>query len=301
MPRILNFGSLNIDYVYSVPHFVRPGETLSSHALALFCGGKGLNQSIALCRAGMEVFHAGKIGVDGDFLLDELNRHGVNTVHVARTDGRTGHAIIQVDESGQNCILLYGGANQALTEQDVDAALAPFGPGDWALVQNEINLLPYILKRAKAKGLKIAMNPSPISPALLESGLDLVDLFILNEIEAEAITGDSDVEAMCEKMRALFPRAEVVLTLGKEGSVYLHEEQRESMGIYKVKAVDTTAAGDTFLGFFIARKAQGSGPKEALRTAAAASALAVSRQGAAASIPSLEEALRAAEELPRGV
>lgn len=160
--KILNFGSLNIDYVYTVGHFVQPGETVRSEKLEQFCGGKGLNQSIALARAGASVWHAGKVGVDGEMLVEALQKAGVDTAYVEQSTKRTGHAVIQVDASGQNCILLHSGANADLDETMIDRVLAHFGQGDILLVQNEQNNLPYVMEQAHAHGLLIACNPSPI-------------------------------------------------------------------------------------------------------------------------------------------
>ena len=149
--KVLCFGSLNIDYTYRVDHFVQPGETLAAESLQVFSGGKGLNQAIALARAGAETWMAGAVGEDGRFLLDELAAAGVLTDHVSILQQvRTGNAIIQNDKTGDNCILLYGGANRAVTEAQVDAALGHFCAGDWLLLQNEINQLPYIISRIVA-------------------------------------------------------------------------------------------------------------------------------------------------------
>ena len=135
--RVLNFGSLNIDYVYSVDHFVQKGETISSSMLNVFSGGKGLNQSVALSRAGVEVYHAGMIGMDGLFLVELLEDAGVDTRYVVRSkDVRTGNAIIQNDSQGDNCIILYGGANQAVSKEMIDNVLKEFGSGDWLVLQN---------------------------------------------------------------------------------------------------------------------------------------------------------------------
>lgn len=150
--KILNFGSLNIDYVYSVDHFVQKGETISSSQMNIFSGGKGLNQSVALGRAGAKVFHAGRIGKDGEFLVEQLKEAGVNTdLVVVDEDCSTGHAIIQNDAEGDNCILLYGGANQRITKEQIDAALEQFDAGDYLVLQNEISNLPYLMEKAQKK------------------------------------------------------------------------------------------------------------------------------------------------------
>ena len=141
--KVLNFGSLNIDYVYDVDDFVKKGETISSKDLNVFCGGKGLNQSVALAKAGAEVYHAGMIGEDGKFLLDLLKEAGVNIDNVViRDDIRTGNAIIQRNKSGDNCIILFSGANRSITKDYVDRVLSGFEKGDYIVLQNEISELP---------------------------------------------------------------------------------------------------------------------------------------------------------------
>lgn len=289
--KILNFGSLNIDNVYEVEHFLRPGETLGSGRLEIFCGGKGLNQSIAMAKAGAVVFHAGCVGKnDGENLLNVLKKAGVDVSLIRHTDGVTGHAIIQVDKSGQNCILLFGGANQEITKEQVDHTLAGFEAGDLLLLQNEINELSYIIEQAKRKGMKIYLNPSPVTEGLLKLPLDLVDCFVLNEIEASDLSGeDVPEETLPMLLRNKYGQAEILLTLGERGSVYWDGATLLKQPAFSVKAVDTTAAGDTFTGFFIARTAAGAGREEALFTASKAAAVAVSRKGASVSIPTLEE------------
>lgn len=289
--RILSLGSLNLDYVYMVDHFVRAGETIASLDRNEFCGGKGLNQSIALARAGAEVCHAGKIGADGTKLKHKLMEHGVNTdFTLVDNNLPTGHAIIQVDPKGQNCIIIYGGANQAIQTTDIDGILAAFEPGDIMLVQNEINNLDYAIEKAQARGLRVALNPSPIDKNLVESpALKYVEWFILNEIEGFEITGEQKPEKICDVLRSRFPGCRVVLTLGKQGVLYSDGDITATHGIYDVPVVDTTAAGDTFTGYFLACVTEGLSIERALELASKASSLAVSRAGAADSIPSRKE------------
>ena len=293
--KILSFGSLNIDYVYKVSHFVKKGETLSAEELNVYTGGKGLNQSIALSRAGMETYHAGAIGMDGLFLLDQLKEAGVNTDLVKiLEDVRTGNAIIQNDEEGDNCIILFGGANQAISKEQVDEVFEHFKNEDYLLIQNEINELPYIVKKAKEIGMKIILNPSPMNEKIKELPLDQINYFLLNEIEAMQILDMEEPKEIDGKyisglLHQKFPEATIVLTLGSEGSVCISGDEYVEQSIYKVKTVDTTAAGDTYTGYFIAGILNGKTIKEAMDTASKASAIAVSRQGAAPSIPCLEE------------
>ena len=290
--KVLCFGSLNIDYTYRVSHFVRQGETLAAESLQVFSGGKGLNQAVALARAGAETWMAGAVGEDGRFLLEELAAAGVRTDHVCvLQQERTGNAIIQNDRAGDNCILLYGGANRAVTEGQVDAVLQHFGAGDWLLLQNEINQLPYIMRQAHARGLKIAFNPSPMETHVLEYPLESVDLFLLNRVEAAQLAGTdgTDGQALLAALRGRFSRAAVVLTLGADGAVYTDGAETVQQAAYPVQAVDTTAAGDTFTGFFLAARMRGAGVPRAMELASRAAAIAVTRRGAAPSIPTFAE------------
>lgn len=287
--KILNFGSLNLDYVYQVEHILIPGETLSSSDRTIFCGGKGLNQSIALAKAGITVYHAGMVGEGGEILLETCRENGVDTRFVRKIDGPCGHTVIQVDKDAQNCILLFGGANRSITREFVDEVLAFFEKGDVILLQNEINELGYIIDKASEKGMMIILNPSPYDNALDRCNLSKVSLFLVNEIEGYQITGEKEPEAILAKVRSIYPKAKIVLTLGSEGSVYQDENQIYRQGIYKVKAIDTTAAGDTFTGYFIASILENMSVEEGLKLAAKASAIAVSRPGATASIPLREE------------
>lgn len=292
--KVLNFGSLNIDYVYTVDHMVTAGETLASSGMSVFCGGKGLNQSIALARAGAQVFHAGMIGPEGGSLLEALLASGVDTRFVRTIQEKSGHTIIQVDRAGQNCILLYGGANRKISEDFVDEVLEAFEAGDVILLQNEISCLDVIMDRAYQKQMTIVLNPSPYDGNLDRCDLHKVSLFLLNEIEGQQLTGEREPEAILSRVRQLYPQAEVVLTLGGDGSIYQDQQGRQyRQAIYPVKAVDTTAAGDTFTGYFLAAAVSGASAPERLETAAKAAAIAVSRKGAAASIPRREEVLQA--------
>ncbi len=284
--KFLNFGSLNLDFVYDVEHFVRPGETISSAALNTFSGGKGLNQSVALSRAGAQTYHGGCIGKDGQILLDGLRAAGadVSFVRVLKSC-RTGHAIIQVDPSGQNCILLFGGANQAVTDVQIEETLSRFGAGDFLLLQNEINGLEQLMEKAAGKGIRIAFNPSPIDGKISQLPLEKVEFFLLNEIEGAALGGGNRPEEILEGLKKRYPKAKIVLTLGKEGALYFDGEKTFFQPIFPVKTMDTTAAGDTFTGYFLEAVSRGLPGDVCLKRAAAASAIAVSRKGASPSIP----------------
>ncbi len=283
--RVLNFGSLNIDYVYRVDEFVKPGETKAALSLSKFAGGKGLNQSLAMARAGLRVFHAGKVGPEGAFLVETLHQGHVDTALVAQGDTPTGHAIIQVDDRGRNCILLFGGANREIDEPFAEAVIGKFMPGDLCVLQNEISYLDGIMRKAHAAGMRIALNPSPFTPTLLECPLDLVDIFIMNEIEAAAISGETDPERAALRMSTRYPTATIVITLGEGGSLCIHKGSIVRQKAYRVKAVDTTAAGDTFMGYFLAGIAEGLDTAASLDLAARAAAICVTRPGASDSVP----------------
>ena len=292
--KVLCFGSLNIDYVYAVPHFVQRGETLSADALHTFTGGKGLNQSIALARAGAEVWHAGAIGADGAFLTDALDEAGVHTEYVKTLPNvRTGHAIIQKGADGDNCILLYGGANQTVTPEQIDRTLDRFSAGDLLLAQNEISTLPHLLQSAKARGLRVALNPSPMDESLPPL-LPLADYLLLNEVEASQLlrcAADGDPGRMLAQLHERYPDAMIVLTLGAQGALCADGGAIHRQPAVPVNAVDTTAAGDTFTGYFLAGVLEGQNVPQALRFAAAAAAIAVTQPGAAPSIPARKKVL----------
>ncbi len=201
--KVLNFGSLNYDYVYQVDHAVMPGETIASKSMEIFSGGKGLNQSIALAKAGANVYHAGMVGTDGDMLLSTLKENMVDISLIEEVDGKSGHAIIQLDKNAQNCILLFGGANRAMTKEYIDKVIETFEKGDILLLQNEINLLDYIIERAYAQGMCIVLNPSPLDDALKKCDLSKVSIFLLNEIEGGQISGQTKPEDILSQIHTL--------------------------------------------------------------------------------------------------
>ena len=293
--KVLNIGSMNIDYVYNVDHIIMPGETEATGGMNVFLGGKGINQSMALAKAGVEVYHGGLIGEDGSAFLDACQEYGVNSQYIKTIPGKSGHTIIQLDKNAQNSILLYGGANQKLTEEYIDSVLADFDANDILLLQNEVNLLSYIVDKAYEKGMQIALNPSPFNEKLDEVDLKKVSIFLLNEVEGGQITGLVDPDEVLAKMREMFPEAKIVLTLGKDGAKYAQGDQVYHQPIFKVQAVDTTAAGDTFTGYFLSGLIEGMDIPDVLRMSAKASSIAVTRNGAVQSIPFKKEVLEALE------
>ena len=295
--RVLNIGSMNLDHVYTMDHIVQPGETEASLEMNIFLGGKGMNQSVALAKAGVDTYHGGMIGDDGQPFLDACEKYGVHADYIKRIGVKTGHAIIQIDKNAQNCILLYGGANQCLTEGYVDEVLADFGEGDVLLLQNEVNMLHYIVDKAHEKGMLIALNPSPFNEKLDKVDMGKIGIFLLNEVEGGQITGLTEPDDIIGKLLELYPHARIVLTLGKDGAVYADAQQKHYQPIFKVQAVDTTAAGDTFTGYFLAGLCEGMPIPQVLKMSAKASSIAVSREGAVPSIPyraEVEEALKEA-------
>lgn len=289
--KVLNFGSCNIDYVYSLEHIVESGETENAYSLELFAGGKGLNQSVALAKAGAEVFHAGVVGNDGELLIDTLKENGIDVAYIKRTDKPSGHAIIQVDKQGRNSIIVLSGANGMITEEYTDSVLEHFDGNDILLLQNEINGIDRIIDKAYEKKMRIVLNPSPVNSSL--DGVDFGKLtyIILNETEIKAISGETDTETALKTLKQRYPRLKIMLTLGCDGCIYSDSEQEVFQPVFAVNAVDTTAAGDTFTGYFISEIINSTDYALALRNSSAASAIAVSRKGASASIPKREEVM----------
>jgi len=260
-----------------------------------------LNQSLAAARAGAEVFHAGIIGSDGDALREIMAADGVNIKYLKKVDAPSGHAIIQVDPHGRNCIVIHHGANHAIDGAFVDRALSDTCPGDIVLTQNEISSVDYILHKAREKGALVAFNPSPITLRLMNYPLELVDILILNELEGVALTGGEGrpYEELIRSLAARFPQAEIILTVGKDGVLYLRNGLLLRHGSCDVDVVDTTAAGDTFCGYFLAGKAMGLSAEDCIRNASIASGMAVSKKGASSSIPYRKEVLAFSTLLPR--
>lgn len=293
---VINIGSLNLDYVYGVDHIILPGETEATTSRQVFLGGKGINQSIALAKAGAEVWHGGLIGRGGQPFLDACREYGVHADFIRQVDAPDGHTIIQIDRHAQNSILLYGGTNQMLTEAFVDEILEHFTPEDILLLQNEVNLLPYMVERAYAKGMKIALNPSPFHDKLNAVDLSKICIFLLNEVEGCQLTGSAEPEEILDRLQHRYPHAHIVLTLGKAGAIYAGEGRRLHQSAFPVQAVDTTAAGDTFTGYFLAGLLEKLPMEQVLARSAKAAAIAVTRPGAVPSIPHREEVLAAMSE-----
>lgn len=298
--KVLNYGSINIDYVYSLDHIVVPGETQSSTGVQRFTGGKGANQSVAIARAGGTIWHAGKINRNDIWIKKELEQAGVRTDLIKAGDCQTGHALIQLESSGENAIILFGGANRSIAESEIEYNLSFFEAGDVLVLQNEINNIPLIMEKAHAKGMKIYLNPAPFSISIRQWPVHLVDTLMLNETEAlglcadECIGDDSssiDFSLLIQRIAKLYPYTDIVLTAGKQGAYFAHGDSKRQyhVPIMDIPVLDTTAAGDTFLGYYLSSRIRDVAPLEAMKRASYASALTVSRKGAIESIPTEEE------------
>lgn len=289
--KIISMGSFNRDMVYQVDHIAAPGETIAAHTVENHWGGKGLNQAMALSRAYHDVHMVGAVNHSDAQVCQLLADNNINHQHVALSDQPTGHAIICVDREGQNSITFFHGSNYSFTADGVRDTLATFDRGDILLLQNEINCMADIMVTAKELGLKIALNPSPFEDSLLQLPLDAVSWFLINETEGYQLTGEKEPQRIAEVVASRWPEAAVVLTLGGDGVYYRHGDTILTQNAYKVTAVDTTAAGDTFTGFFLASVAGELPLAEALDRATRAAAIAVSRKGATSSIPTMDEVL----------
>ncbi len=290
MKHVLNFGSLNIDHVYRVEHFLQPGETLACSEYRRFAGGKGFNQSVALARAGLRVTHAGRVGSDGTWLRERLAAEGVDVRFLeTAADASTGHAIVQVAPNGENAILINGGANQSLDESYVDRVLDAVTDVDLVLLQNETSAVAHVLSAARQRGLPVAFNPAPITRDVVELPLEGLEILIVNEIEGAGLIGEGDPNTLCQRLAERFPTTLCVLTAGNRGVWAARGSERWEQPARQVQAVDTTAAGDTFLGFFLAELLSSNSLATALATGCHAAAISVTRPGAADSIPSRAE------------
>ncbi|MGJ8529009.1 ribokinase [Maritalea sp.] len=280
---IINIGSINIDYVHRVPHFPAAGETLRNLSYSAGLGGKGANQSIAIALAGGNVVHVGRIGEDGQWAKKKLTDSGVDTQHTLTDDGASGHAVIYVDNEGENTIVIHGGANETLNQAQIDKALAQTDENDWLLLQNETNMIVEAAKSAKQKGLKVAYAAAPFDAKIAAQMIKHVDLIAVNEVEAAQLAETLNITV------DQLPVDRILVTKGSKGASYKQGDQQYEVSSFKVDAVDTTGAGDTFTGYFLARLDLGDDPETALKIASAAAAIQVTRPGAADAIPPIKE------------
>ena len=285
--KVLNFGSINKDLIYSVNDFVNPGETISSIKYNIKIGGKGLNQSVAISKAGQKIYHAGIINIDDTFILDKLKKWNVNCENILIGDNPTGHAIIQVDKKGENSIIIHGGANDDVDIKFIESVLSKFNSGDILVLQNEINNIKEIIKRAHHKKMKIVFNPAPFNKKILSYDLNKISTLILNQTEGEALSKEKKPDNILKVLNSKFKNTEIILTLGEKGSIYSFKDQLFKIEAHRADTVDTTGAGDTFIGYYVAGLISGMNKKENLNRASEAAAIATTKIGGAESIPKI--------------
>jgi ribokinase len=278
---IYNLGSINIDRFYALHHLPQPGETLGALRHSVGLGGKGMNQSVAAARAGAKVKHIGAIGQADAWVRARIESYGVDCQFLRELDGNTGHAIIFVDEQGENTIILEPGTNTKQDSEFVIEAIDSAVAGDTLLLQNETNLQPHAATFAMVKGMRVIYSAAPFSVAAIKALVPDVSMVVMNAIEAEQLC--------CEMNITLeqIPAPQVLVTLGSKGAMWRSNETGEVIEVSspKVTAVDTTAAGDTFAGYFAAGLDLGMPVKKAMEWATQAAALKVTRHGTADVIP----------------
>lgn len=279
---VFTLGSVNVDHVYRVPHLPAPGETLAAHGLSTMLGGKGANQSVAAARAGASVRHIGAVGADGRWAVEKLASYGVDVSHVAEVGEPTGHAIISVDQAGENAILLFPGANWAQSETEIARALEGAGPGDSLLLQNETSHQAEAARIARARGMRVVYSAAPFSVAAVQAVLPHLSLLVVNAVEAAQLRAAlGDVTG-----------PDLIVTHGAKGAEWIaNSGETVTVPAFSVVPVDTTGAGDCFIGSLVAALDGGAGRAEALRFAAAAAALQVTRAGTAQAMPARDEVL----------
>ena len=280
---ILNFGSINIDNVYRVNRFPQAGETISSQSYEKILGGKGINQSVAIHQANGKVKHIGYIG-DDEWILNQISKMEMKTDFISKCYGPTGHAIIFVDNSGENEIIIHAGANNQFSKSQCFEILENFASKDsWIVLQNEINLSIEIATKAKELGFKVCYSAAPFNAEHAQQILPYVDLLAMNETELKELQGSSDKNVFDLDIRM------ILVTLGSLGAELHTEGKLYKQSSFSTVPIDTTGAGDTFLGSFIACHDNGYSIEKSLEYAAAASSIQITRIGAAKAIPKFEE------------
>jgi ribokinase len=282
---IFNLGSVNIDHFYGVPHLPVPGETLSASSHKLGLGGKGVNQSVAAAKAGVSVYHIGAIGENEAWVRERILSYGIQCEHVHSLDCATGHAIIYVDAAGENSIVLEAGANRQLTEIMLQSAFDEAHAGDILLLQNETNQQVSAAKLALEKGMRVIYSAAPFDVDAVKAILPHVSMIAVNEVEAAQLSGA--LEVSLDQFRG----PDLIVTLGSKGAMWRCGQSGETVEVSspRVDAVDTTAAGDTFIGAVAAGLDAGLSIKFAMEWAVKAAALKVTREGTADAIPTRAE------------
>ena len=290
MKKVLVVGSVNMDYTVYTENFPLPGETIYGSSRFVQPGGKGENQAIAIAKSHKVVCDfIGAIGddTDGQTIKNVLATNKVNAHLKVISGAETGNATIVVNKSSENEIIIIAGANGLLKPEDIDVELIK--QADFMVLQNEISeeTNEFLMRKAKELGKVVIYNPAPYRP-LKEELFAFVDYFVPNSIEFKNASGESDLEKGAKKLLSKGVK-NVLVTLGTSGSILINKDGQIKVDAYKVKAVDTVAAGDTYVGYFVASLASGFEIKEAMKVASKASSITVSRKGSVVSIPLGEE------------
>ncbi len=281
---IFNLGSINIDHVYTLPHLPQPGETLAALSYSTGLGGKGANQSVAAAMAGARTTHIGAVGPEGGWTVDRLARAGVITAPIARVETATAHAIINVDAHAENAIVLFAGANACVTEAQIAEALSGATSADTLLLQNETTLQPEAAAIAAGKGLRVIYSAAPFDIAAVRAVLPHASMLVMNEGEAAQLT------AALGKPLTELPVKDIIVTRGAKGADWISAgSETVSQPAFRVTPVDTTGAGDCFIGALAAATDRGLDREKAMRFAAAAAAIQVTRPGASDAMPTRAE------------
>ncbi len=297
--KILCFGSCGIDYSYWVPRYVQQGEEMTATRFERLPGGRGLKQAQSIAQSGEAVYFAGCIGKDGLFLKTFLDGVGVNTDYLKICDAGQSHAVKQRYGNNEYSLIAYGETNRQIDAEYIDSVLSHFDKSDIILLQNEINNIELIMEKAHGKGMRVILNPSPFEENLTKIDLGKADILILNEREAQQMTGLSDVRDICEYFKSKHGHLRVVITLGVIGGIYFDSRTELHFPAYSEALEATGSSGDTFIGYFVSGIKKGFTIERTLKRASCASALvALSRRNnMPPAVPTAEEVERAVSEL----
>lgn len=282
---VYNLGSINADLFYRVPHLLAPGETLAATRHSRGLGGKGANMSVAVARAAARVTHVGAVGPDGRWAVERLLEYGVDTRAIIEVAAPTGHAVIMIDDQGENAILIHPGANHALSETDIQQALTGATEADTFLFQNETSCQVIGATQASARGMRVIYAAAPFDAESVKTVMPLLDILVMNAVEAQQLAEATGTDL------ADLPVRDIVVTLGGEGCRWLNTDDGsdQSFPAIPVDPVDTTGAGDTFTGFLVAGLDRGLPMAQAISLGQQAAAIMVTRQGTADVIPDLKD------------
>ena len=280
---IYNLGSINVDHLYMLERIPKPGETLSSLETHITIGGKGLNISVAANRSGADVRHIGVVSSADPSVLDMIAGLGLDSALISQVDVQTGHAIIYVDENSENSIVVHGGANLCFSESQIRTALSSAQPDDWLVLQNETNANEIGISIAREKGMQIALVAAPFNAKTMPEQIEKVDLVSMNKTESELF------EVISGTSIGNLKSIDFLITYGADGAVFLSDGEARRIAAHKVHSIDTTGAGDTFFGVFMAHYTSRGCVETALKKANAAAALIVQRRGVASVVPSQKE------------